>query len=71
MLDKKGGKTRRVAMVSSDITVKTAWLYYVEGLTQEQIAEKLGVYRVKVMRMLAACTADGIVVTTINAQTGR
>ena len=35
MLDKKGG--RRVAMVSSDIAVKTAWLYYVEGLTQEQI----------------------------------
>jgi DNA-binding transcriptional regulator LsrR (DeoR family) len=69
MLDKKG--TRPVAMVSSDIAVKTAWLYYVEGLTQEQIAEKLGVNRVKVMRTLAACTAEGIVVTTINARTAR
>lgn len=58
-------------MVSSDLTVKTAWLYYVEGLTQEQIAEKLKVSRVKVMRTLAACTADGVVVTTINAQTAR
>jgi DNA-binding transcriptional regulator LsrR (DeoR family) len=60
---------RHAPLVSSDINVKTAWLYYVEGLTQEQIAEKLGVNRVKVMRTLAACQAEGIVVTTINAQT--
>jgi DNA-binding transcriptional regulator LsrR (DeoR family) len=46
-----------------------AWLYYVEGFTQEQIAEALGVTRVKVMRTLAACIADGIVTTTVNAQT--
>ncbi|OQM77277.1 sugar-binding transcriptional regulator [Manganibacter manganicus] len=65
-VDKAGG---HVPLVSSDINVKTAWLYYVEGLTQEQIAEKLGVNRVKVMRTLAACQAEGIVVTTINAQT--
>jgi DNA-binding transcriptional regulator LsrR (DeoR family) len=60
-----------VPMVSSDLNVKTAWLYYVEGLTQEQIADKLGVSRVKVMRTLAACTAEGVVVTTINAETAR
>lgn len=71
MLDKKGNVGRRAPVVSSDIAVKTAWLYYVEGLTQEQVAEKLGVNRVKVMRTLAACTADGIVVTTINARTAR
>ena len=69
MRDRKGGG--RVAMVSSDIAVKTAWLYYVEGLTQEQIAEKLGVNRVKVMRTLAACAAEGVVVTSINARTAR
>jgi len=55
-------------MVSSNLKIKTAWLYYVEGMTQEQIAEKLGVSRVKVMRTLAACTEEGIVVTTINRQ---
>ncbi|TYR34839.1 sugar-binding transcriptional regulator [Mesorhizobium microcysteis] len=60
---------RRAAMVSSDLNVKTAWLYYVEGLTQEQIAEKLDVSRVKVMRTLAACVAEGVVVTTITAPT--
>jgi DNA-binding transcriptional regulator LsrR (DeoR family) len=56
-------------MTSSDLNVKTAWLYYVEGFTQEQIAEKLDISRVKVMRTLAACTAEGVVVTTINAAT--
>lgn len=54
---------------SSDVKVKTVWLYYVEGMTQEQIAERLGVSRVKIMRTLAAATAEGIVVTRINAAT--
>lgn len=57
-------------LLSSDIKVKTAWLYYVEGMTQEQIAEMLDVSRVKVMRTLAACINEGIVVTKINATTG-
>ncbi|GLU29085.1 sugar-binding domain-containing protein [Brucella sp. NBRC 12950] len=56
---------------SSDLKVKTVWLYYVEGMTQEQIAEKLGVSRVKVMRTLAAATTEGIVVTRINAATAQ
>jgi DNA-binding transcriptional regulator LsrR (DeoR family) len=68
MSTQKPGRTS-LPMVSSDLSVKTAWLYYVEGFTQEQIAEKLEVSRVKVMRTLAACTAEGIVVTTINAPT--
>ncbi len=67
--DGSGRAGSGVPMVSSDLNVKTAWLYYVEGLTQEQIADKLGVSRVKVMRTLAACAAEGLVVTTINAAT--
>src|SRR5437764_496772 len=59
----------RLSLASSDLSVKTAWLYYVEGFTQEQIAEKLGVTRVKVMRTLAACATEGIVTTTINTPT--
>lgn len=54
---------------SSDLKVKTVWLYYIEGMTQEQIADQLGVSRVKVMRTLAAATSEGIVVTRINAAT--
>lgn len=69
--DRRGQESGTPPLISSDLNVKTAWLYYVEGLTQEQIAEKLNVSRVKVMRTLAACTAEGVVVTTINAQTAR
>src|SRR6478736_7838923 len=65
--EKRASGAPKVAMTSHDLSVKTAWLYYVEGFTQEQIAEKLDVSRVKVMRTLAACTAEGIVVTMINA----
>lgn len=57
------------AMLSSNLKVKIAWLYYVESMTQEQIAELLQISRVKVMRTLAACTEEGIVVTTINRAT--
>ena len=67
--EKRASGAPKVAMTSHDLSVKTAWLYYVEGFTQEQIAQKLDVSRVKVMRTLANCTADGIVVTTINMET--
>ena len=39
---KRSGRAE-TSLASSDLAVKTAWLYYVEGFTQEQIAEKLGV----------------------------
>lgn len=53
-------------ILSSDIKVKAAWLYYVEGMTQEQIAGLMDVSRVKVMRLLAECQAEGLVVTRID-----
>ncbi|MEP3435511.1 MAG: sugar-binding domain-containing protein [Hoeflea sp.] len=52
---------------SSNLKVKTAWLYHVEKMTQEQIADHLQISRVKVMRTLAECVTEGIVVTTINS----
>lgn len=63
------GSSGRLPLASSDLAVKTAWLYHVEGLTQQQIAEILDVSRVKVMRTLAECQEGNLVVTTINART--
>jgi DNA-binding transcriptional regulator LsrR (DeoR family) len=54
-------------MTSSDINVKIAWLYHVEGMTQEAIAALLKVSRIRVMRSLAASAQQNLVVTTINA----
>ena len=47
---------------------RIAWLYYVEGRTQGQIAEQLGLSRVRVNRELAACRERGIVQIRINSK---
>lgn len=55
----------------ADAKVRAAWLYYVEGLTQEQIADLLGLSRVKVIRMLAAARSEGLVKIRIDARSAR
>lgn len=52
----------------ADLRVRAAWMYYIEGLTQEEVAERLGLSRVRVLRMLADCRADGTVQVRINAR---
>jgi DNA-binding transcriptional regulator LsrR (DeoR family) len=52
-----------------DIKVRVAWLYYVEGLTQEQIARALNISRMRVMRVLAAAREEGIVQIRIEGRT--
>lgn len=44
-----------------DLRVRAAWLYYVEDMTQEQIARHMNVSRAKVIRLLAAARETGIV----------
>lgn len=59
-------------MVSGDLTadmkVRAAWLYFVEGLTQEQIAQTLKVPRLRINRLLAQARGDGTVSITIQAR---
>ncbi len=40
---------------------KLAWLYYIDGLTQKEIAKQVGLSRLKVVRLLQQARADGIV----------
>ena len=54
----------RVAAASSDhhrFAARAAWLSYVGGLRQEDIAERLGVSRVKVNRLIAQAHRDGLI----------
>jgi DNA-binding transcriptional regulator LsrR (DeoR family) len=44
-----------------DAGIRAAWLYYVEGLTQEQIARSMKVSRAKVIRLLSAARESGVV----------
>ncbi len=43
------------------LSIRAAWLAYVGGQTQEQIAERLGVSRMKVQRLIAAAAQSGMV----------
>ena len=47
---------------------RIAWLYYVEGLTQAEIAEKLAISRVKVVRDLQIGRQTGLVQIQINGR---
>jgi DNA-binding transcriptional regulator LsrR (DeoR family) len=48
--------------------VRAAWLYYVEGLTQEQVANAMEISRAKVIRLLAAARESGIVRIRIDSK---
>lgn len=44
-----------------ELMVVAAWLYYHDGLTQEQVARELGISRVRVTRLLQRARREGIV----------
>ena len=47
--------------VSEDVKTRVAWLYYVEGLTQDEVATKVGLNRSRVLRILSTARSDGTV----------
>jgi lsr operon transcriptional repressor len=48
--------------------VRAAWLYYMEGLTQDRVAEQLGMTRLRVNRLLGEARSSGLVGITINSR---
>ncbi len=55
----------------ADIMVRTAWLYHVGGMTQEEVARRLGLHRTRVVRLLGEARERGLVSVTINHETVR
>ena len=47
--------------ISEDVKTRVAWLYYAEGLTQDEVAAKVGLNRSRVLRILSAARLDGTV----------
>ena len=58
------------AVTMRDLQVRAAWHYYVEDLTQQQIAQVLAISRAKVVRLLHAAREDGIVSIRVGAKSG-
>ena len=57
--------------LETDIRVRAAWLYYMEGLTQDAVAQVLGTTRARVLRMLATCREDGAGQITVTSPLNR
>ncbi len=47
--------------LNDDLKTKVAWLYYMEGMTQDEISKTVGLSRSRVLRFLAASRESGIV----------
>jgi lsr operon transcriptional repressor len=60
------GRARAGDMNDDQHQVRAAWLYYMEGLTQSEIADRLGLTRLRVNRLLADARAEGLVRVTLN-----
>ena len=52
----------------SQTQVRAAWLYYMEGLTQAEIADRLKMTRLRVNRLLVDARSSGLVNITINSR---
>ena len=55
---------------STDEAARAGWLYYVGGLTQDQIAKELGVSRQRAQRLVSRAMADGLIHVRINHRIG-
>ena len=55
----------------NELILKAAWHYYIEGLTQQTIAEKLGISRMKVIRLLDAAKETGAIQFRISPELGK
>lgn len=50
------------------VEARVAWLYYMEGMTQAEIAEKLGMTRLRVNRILVEARTSGLISITLNSR---
>jgi DNA-binding transcriptional regulator LsrR (DeoR family) len=53
-----------------DTAARVAWLYYVDGLTQNEIAKELWISRPTVQRMIAVALDRGIVTVRVHHKIG-
>ena len=44
-----------------ELMTKIAWYYYIENLTQQEIAKILGINRIKILRLLDKAKENGLI----------
>jgi len=60
--------TRTMSDDDEQLRVRVAWLYFMEGLTQADIATRLGITRLRANRLLGEARASGLVNIQVNAR---
>jgi DNA-binding transcriptional regulator LsrR (DeoR family) len=55
------GAPLEIDLDEAQIQARAAWFYYVGGLTQQEVAERLGITRLRVNRIIGQARADGLV----------
>ncbi len=60
-------EVRKSPPVSDHLRIRAAWLYYIEGMTQSDVAKKLGVNRIMITRLLSEARKRGEVVIRIKS----
>ena len=61
-------RDRNAADAANRLRVRATWLYHVEGMTQSDVAKKLGVNRIMITRLLAEAKKRGEVVIHIKSE---
>ncbi len=61
-----GGRT--IPTTNDELRIRAAWLYFIEGMTQSDVAQKLGVNRIMVTRLLSEAKKRGEVVVRIKSE---
>lgn len=64
----EGHREKTLNDPQSQMRVRAAWLYYVEGNTQSDVAKKLGVNRIMITRLLSEAKKRGEVVIQIKSK---
>lgn len=67
MTEQDSASGRSIRDPHQQLRVRAAWLYYVEGLTQSDVAKKLGVNRIMITRLLSEARARGEVIIRIKS----
>jgi DNA-binding transcriptional regulator LsrR (DeoR family) len=58
-------KDRGSGDVEHSLAIRAAWLHYVGGLRQAEVAKRIGVPSIKAHRLIARAVAEGAVKVTI------
>src|SRR5829696_8120650 len=62
------GGRQQMSEEDEQLRVRVAWLYFMEGLTQADIAGKLGITRLRANRLLGEARESGLVNIQVNAR---